>query len=137
MIEVYSNNITVPAGTAIPLENLALKKGCTVTNSGTRTLQFNKAGVYKVDVSASVVSSTATGTVAIQLMKNGSLVPNAISTETVGDATGIHALAFSTLVTVPNNNSCCCTNIPTVITVMNNANAATYNNIDVVITKVC
>lgn len=137
MLEIYSNNVTVPANTAIPLENVALKKGCSVTNSGTRTIQFNKAGVYKVDVNASVVSSTTTGTVSIELMKNGSLVPYAISTETVGDATGIHALAFSTLVTIPNNNSCCCANAPSVITVMNVGNGATFNNINVTITKVC
>lgn len=139
MIEVFSNGVSVASGVAIPLENVSILKGKTVINSGTRTIQFNKGGIYKVDVNATGVSTTATtGEITIQLMQNGVLSPAAISSETVANATASHALSFSTLVQVPNDNcNCCCKSMPTIITIMNQGVATTFSNINVVVTKVC
>lgn len=138
MIQLYSNGVTVLSETAIPLENIALKKGCSVTNSGTRTLLFNKAGTYKIDVTASANSVTATtGEITIQLAKNGVLQPGALSEETVASTTAIHALAFSALVVVPEDNSCKCCKSPTIVTIVNEGVDATFSNINVVVTKIC
>ena len=49
MLEAYSQNLTVTEGQAIPFNNLALKKGCTVELVTPTTIQFNKCGVYKVN----------------------------------------------------------------------------------------
>lgn len=138
MIQLYSNGIAVASTVAIPLENVVIKKGCSTVNSGTRTIQLNKEGVYLVSVNATGVSTTATtGDITIQLMKNGVLIPSAIASETVANTTATHALGFSALVTVPQNNSCKCSVMPTVISVMNEGVATTFNNINVVVTKIC
>lgn len=139
MIELFSNNVIVASGVAIPLESVSLIKGNTVINSGTRTIQFNKSGIYKVDVNASAVSTTATtGEITIQLMQNGVLAPYAIASETVANTTATHALGFSALVQVPNDNcNCCCKSVPTFITIMNEGVGATFSNINVVVTKIC
>lgn len=133
MIELFSANVTVPTATAIPLENVGLKRGCSVVNTGTRTLQFNKPGIYRVDVDASVNSETAvTGEVSIQLMVNGTLKQDAYSEETVASTTAAHALSFSTLVVVP----CSCLT-PVIAVVQNTGVDAVINHINVVVTKVC
>lgn len=138
MIEAYSNNIAVETNTPINMQNVSLEKGCSVKLQGTSTFVFKKCGVYLVDVNASLRSTTATtGTVSIQLAKDGALSPDAISTETIGDATGIHALSFSKLITVPKSNTNCCCSAPTTMTINNVGVAATISNINVVITKIC
>lgn len=132
MIEVYSTNVIVPTLTAIPLENVSLKKGCSVVNTGTRTLQFNKPGIYRVDVSAVATSETAvTGEIEIQLMINGVLKPGATSAETVASTTAQHAFGFSTLVVVP-----CTCQTPLIAVVQNTGVDAVFDNIDVVVTKI-
>ena len=133
MIEVYSDNVTVPTATAIPLENVGLKKGCSVVNTGTRTLQFNKPGIYRVDLDADATSETATsGDIIVQLMLNGILKADAKSQETVASTTASHSLAFSTLVIVP-----CNCQTPLIAVVQNVGVDAVYNHINVVVTKVC
>ena len=65
MLEAYSLNVTVPAESAIPFNNVSLQKGCTAILSGAATIQFNKCGIYMVEVDA---SSAAAAT--IQLFKD-------------------------------------------------------------------
>lgn len=139
MIELYSNNVVALADTAIPLESVSIKKGCSVINSGTRSIQFNKAGIYNIEVNASMLSTTATsGELSIQIMQNGVLAPDAVSSETVTNTTGVHALGFSKLIQVPNdNNNCCCKTAPTIVNIINAGVDATIENINVVITKIC
>ena len=77
MIQAYSLNVTVPANTSIPFNNVTLQKGCTAILNGDSTIQFNKCGIYMVEVDAS--SATAS---TIQLYKNGVAQPQAQSTGT-------------------------------------------------------
>ena len=135
MIETYSQNITVAASTPIPLNNVALIKGCTVQKEGTSTLQFNKCGVYQVCVSCSAVAS-AEGIISIGLQKDNVTQPQATSSVTAADATSIHPLSFVTLVQVPRNNSCCPCASPTKINIVNSGIQATFDTIDVVVTKI-
>lgn len=137
MIEVISNDVTVASGAAVPLETVTLLKGCGVKVQGTSSLMFSKCGVYKIDVSAVATSETeTTGTVGIQITRNGSLQGIA-SVENVGDTTSAHALSLSHLVQVPSNDSKCnCCTAPTVVTIQNVGNAAILD-LDVVVTKVC
>ena len=74
MIEVYTQNVTVPAMTAIPFNNTTIQKGITAVKTGTATIQFNRIGVYVVsfDASASLADGGTTGDIICQLYKNGS-----------------------------------------------------------------
>lgn len=122
MLEAYSLNIDVAANTAIPFQNVSLKKGCTAELSGTNTITLNKCGVYMVAVDA-----TASVATTIQLYKDGIAQPQAQSTGT--------ALSFVTLVQVPENNSCCPCSSGTTLQIINET-AATYDNVNIVVTKV-
>ena len=62
MIEVYSNNVSVPAGATVPLDNEVLRKGCTATKSG-NTINLNRCGVYQVNCEC---SASAAGTLQLQ-----------------------------------------------------------------------
>lgn len=125
MLEVYSLNVTVPADSTIPFNNISLKKGCTATLNGVSSIELNKCGVYMVSVDASSATTTT-----IQLFKDGVAQPQAQSTGA--------SLHFTTLVQVPQNNSCCVCSEPTTIQVKNTGDAAsTFTNVNVVVTKVC
>ena len=125
MLEAYSLNVTVPAETAIPLNNVTIEKGCTAVHSAPNTIQLNKCGVYMVSCDA---SSTTTPTV--QLYKNGVAQPQAQSTGGTP--------CFITLVQVEQNNTNCCCSSPTLLQLFNAGTAeATFTDINVVVTKVC
>ena len=154
MIETYSKNIDVAESTAIPLNTIALMKGCTATKSGTTSIQLQRAGIYEVNVSAtaklqtlesaptSTTDSTAAqatepNVIAIQLYKDNVTQPQAYSAVTASDTTSLHPLSFTTLVQVPTNNSQCCCSSPVTIDIVNQCADATYDTIDVVVTKIC
>ena len=122
MLEVYSTNVEVAADSAIPFQNVALKKGCTAELSGTGTIQLNKCGVYMVSCDASAEASTT-----VQLYKDGVAQPQAQSTGGTP--------AFVTLVQVPENNSACpCASAVSLQVV--NTTATTFTDANVVLTKV-
>lgn len=123
MLEVYSTNIDVAADTAIPFQNVSLKKGETAELSGTSTIKLNKCGVYMVAVDASAEASTT-----IQLYKNGVAQPQAQST-------GITP-SFVTLVQVSENNCGCPCSSPVTLQVVNTT-AVTFTDANVTVTKVC
>ena len=123
MLEVYSLNVTANADSAIPLNNVSYRKGCTAVIEGTSSIALNKCGVYMVSMDA---SSTATPTV--QMYKNGIAQPQAQSTGGTP--------AFTTLVSVEENNTCCPCSAPTVIQFMNTGAEATFTDFNVVVTKV-
>ena len=126
MLEVYSLNVSVPAETAIPLNNVTIQKGCTAVNSAPATIQLNKCGVYMVSCDASSASSGA----AIQLYKNGIVQPQAQSTG--------GSPSFVTLVQVDHDNSCCCCASPTLLQIFNPTDAEIlYTNVNVCVTKIC
>ena len=124
MLEIYSLNVTVPADTAIPLNNTTIEKGETATHTAPNTIQLNKCGVYMVTCDAS-----ATTTPTIQLYKDGIAQPQAQST---GSNAG-----FITLVQVDHNNSNCCCASPTILQIFNTTAEATFTNVNVCVTKVC
>ena len=137
MIQVYSKNITVNADASIPFNNVALIKGCSVRQQGTSTLLFNKSGIYELTISATANAETA-GDISIQLEKNNVLQPQAISTVTAADTATLYTLGFSTFVQVPQNNcNCNCSTIPTTVEIMNVGESATFDTIDVIVTKIC
>ena len=125
MLEAYSLNVTVPADSAVPFNNVTLKKGCTVDLNGVATIELNKCGVYMVEVDASASAAST-----IQLFKEGVAQAQAQSTGT--------SPSFVTLVQVSENNSKCCCSSPTNIQVKNAGTAsATFTDVNVVVTKVC
>lgn len=133
MIEAYSENITVAADSAIPLETTALKAGCSVARNGSASFHFNRAGIYEVTCSATVTASAA-GLIAIQLVKDQVPQPQSVAGTTAADTTSSHAMSFSTLVRVTPQN--CCDSVPVNVFVKNIGVAAVFDTIDVVVKKV-
>ena len=122
MIEVFSTNIDVDAGAAIPFNNVSIKKGCTADLSGSSTISLNKCGVYMVAVDASASASTT-----IQMLKDGVAQPQAQST-------GITP-SFVTLVQVSENNCACPCASATDLQITSTA-AVTFANVNVTVTKI-
>ena len=123
MLEVYSTDIEVAANAAIPFQNVSLKKGCTAELSGTSTINLNKCGVYMVECDGSAEATTT-----IQLYKDGIAQPQAQSTGGTP--------AFTTLVQVPENNSCCPCASGVSLQIVNTT-TATFTDINVCVTKIC
>ena len=121
MLEAYSINADVGAETPIPLNNVSLKKGCTATLTGTSTIELNKCGVYMVSFDGVAGTSTT-----VLMYKDGVEQPQAQSTGTT--------LGFKTLVQVPNNNGKCPCASGTTLQFLN-LTAATFDNANVVVTK--
>lgn len=135
MLEVYSLQLDVAEGAAIPLNNVSIQKGCTAVHSAPATIQLNKCGVYMVSLDASAEADEA-GDIVIQMTKNGVLQPQAQSTAT-GAVGEIDTLSFVTLVQVNENNSPCCCSSPTLLQFMNTGVGVTYPNVNVCVTKIC
>ena len=136
-LEAYSVNTTVPTNTPVPLNVRTIEKGefANGNNNGTSNIVFNKCGLYKVSVVASAVASEA-GNVSIQIYKDGVAIPNAISTVTAADTTNSRTLSIEKLIQVSkNNNPCCCCSSPSTISIVNVGTEATFNPINVVVTK--
>lgn len=134
MIQGYSTDITIADNTAIPFNNITIKKGCSAEVAGPATIQLNKAGIYMVATNVSI-APTAAGEISIQLSKDGILQPQAQSVAT-GAATTITPLGFTTLVQVKENNTCSCCTSPTRIQIINSSEGdiAIAN---IVVTKLC
>lgn len=139
MIEIYSKNITVGENELIPFNIVSLKKGATVTNSGSYELVFNQCGIYQLTLSAvaepaaAPAETSTASTISVNLIKDGVVIPRAQSEET---STGAAALSFSTLVQVNRNNNPCVCSTPVICSIRNTGVAATFSNIDVVVTKI-
>lgn len=122
MLEAYSLNVDVAADAAIPFQNVSIQKGCTAVLNGVSSIELNKCGVYMVSVDATTSAVTT-----IELYKDGIAQPQA-------QATG-QSLSFTTLVQVPQNNSCCPCKYGVVLQVMSDTEA-TFDNANIVVTKV-
>ncbi len=133
-LQTYSKNVTVDENTPIPLNNVAVSKGCDIVKQGPATIQFNKCGAYEVCVDC-VVSASEVGIVSIQLEQNGVLQPQGMSSNTIDATTDVRPMSFTTYVQVEHNNSNCCCTKPTVISIINTGSAATFNNINVKISR--
>ena len=123
MLQAYSLNVTVPAGSSVPFNNVTLKKGCTAVLNGVSTIELNKCGVYMI-----AFDSSSSAAVTLQAYKDGVALPQA-------QAAG-NSPSFITLVTATDNNTCC--SMPTTVTVKNTGTAnAVLTDCNIVVTKVC
>lgn len=135
MIQGYSTGIAVAAGAAYPINNITLKKGCSVVQSGPASFQLNQRGIYLVHYDG-YAAATVGGTVSTQLYINGVAQPEAVSTFEAADVADAGALGFETCVQVATNNCVCnLTSSPTILQFMNNGVAVEDAHINVVITK--
>ena len=136
MIQGYSTGIAVDAGAAYPINNVTLKKGCSVIQSAPATFQLNQRGVYLIHYDGYAAPTADTGTITTQLYINGVARPEATA---LFEATGIgdsQTLQFETLVQVAQNNcNCNLISSPTVLQFMNGDTAVEDAHINVVITK--
>lgn len=140
MIQTYSKNVFVDADTPIPLNSVSLIKGDSVTKQGATTLQFNCRGIYEVCVNAiaSVETIVDDENISIQLQKDDVLQPQAVSAITPIDVEpSVYPLSFVTLVQVTHDNGPCCCSNPTNINIINTGMPATFDTINVVVTKIC
>ena len=100
MLQAYSDNISV-GNQAIPLNNVVLQCGNTVTLSGVGTISLNCPGIYNVSVDGYCEPATV-GDVEIQMYSNGIAQPQAKTTFT--GATGdINTFGFDTKVKIKCN----------------------------------
>lgn len=136
MIQAYSSNINVTANTAIPMNNLKIKKGCAQSLASPATIQLNKRGVYVVAVDA-FGSAAAPGEISVQLAVNGILQPDAISAADVTAADSVVSLGFNSLVQVQQDNTCCCCSSPTELSVFTGNTDITGLHYNIVVTKLC
>lgn len=136
MLEIYSSDISVESSSAIPFNNSSVSKGITAIQIAPATIQLNKKGVYMIDCSASI-SPAATGTVSIDLAKDGIVQAGARSIATAATS-NITPLSFTTLVQVSEDNKpCCYADNPTTIQFLNTGVAGTYSIVRAIVTKVC
>ena len=135
MTQAYSENVTVPAQSAFPFNNVVIQKGCTAQLQGS-TIVFEKAGIYMIAVDASVVPS-AVGEIVIDLQKDNQPVRYAAAQAT-GAIDTTSALAFTTLIRCPQNNTCNCLTAPTTVQVWNDSeDISLTGGINIVVTKIC
>lgn len=136
MLQAYSSNLTVDANSAFSFNNIAVGKGCNVTLSAPATIQLNKRGVYLVEMDGFATPDAATE-VTIQLMVNGVLQPQAISSFVPAAVTDTRTFGFKTFVRVLENNcQCNCLTSPTTLQFINGDTALTDAHINVVITQI-
>lgn len=127
MLDAYSVNLPVTAGTDIPLNVKRIENNGVTLNGA--TISFKKAGVYKVTVNATG-SSTEAGSVGIQLFySNGKAIEGAMAT--AGTAAGIKVnLALATaLIVEPARYS------TANFTVRNIGSSGTLDAIEIVVTR--
>lgn len=137
MIQSYSQNVTVPAQTAIPF-TANFTKGCTVQQTSDTTFQFNKKGLYLVQFDAVVSQSTTAGNVLAQLFVNGVAQSRGVTSTAISSATDASAMSFTAYVQVPNDNICDCSVAPTTMQIKTNGTiGALFEQANVVITKLC
>lgn len=126
MLEAYSLNVTVPATSSIPFNNVTLQKGCTAVLTSPASIELNRCGVYMISVDASAAAAST-----IQLSKDGVLQPQA---QAVGTSP-----SFVTFVQVDkNNNPNCCCSSPVTIRIVNPTTAdETFTNVNICVSKLC
>lgn len=137
MIQGYSSDLAVAAGAAYPINNVTLKKGNSVVQSGPSSIQLNQRGVYLVHYDG-FATATVGGTISTQLSINGVVQPNAISEYEAAAVADAGALHFETCVQVANNNcNCNMTSSPIILQFINNGIAVEDAHINIVVTKLC
>ena len=136
MLQVYSSNLAIEANAVFPFNNIIIDKGCSEVLNAPATIQLNKAGVYLVEMDGFATPDAATE-VTVQLMVNGVLQPQAITSFVPAAVTDTRAFGFKTLVRVLQNNCRCnCLTSPTTLQFINGTTALSDAHINVVITQI-
>lgn len=138
MIQAYSENITVPFGSAIPFNNVSKIKGCDQQLRAPATFELDRCGVYNLTCHGNI---DATGEVTVQVYQDGIAIPEAQATMTL-TAGDIENFSFDTLITVDRNNTKCCCSSPTLIQIRVfdtplTDGEATFDLISCTITRLC
>ena len=136
MLQVYSDNLAVAANTAFPFNNEVVDKGCAEALSAPATIQLNKAGIYLVEMDGFATPDAVTE-VSVQLMVNGVLQPQAITSFVPATVTDTRTFGFKTFVrALENNCQCNCLTSPTTLQFINGDTAVSDAHINVVVTKI-
>ena len=136
MFQAYSSNLAVDANAMFPFNNVVLDKGCGETLSAPATIQLNQRGIYLVEMDGFATPDAATE-VSVQLVVNGVLQPQAITSFVPAAITDTRTFGFKTFVRVLQNNcQCNCLTSPTTLQFQNGATALTDAHINVVVTKI-
>lgn len=134
MLQAYSSNITIAAGSAIPFNNLIIDKGCAEKLTAPATVEINRRGVFLVKVDGFGTGSAA-GTETIQLYVNGVAQPQA-QTQFTTAAADVANFEFNTLLQVSENNcQCNCYSSPTVLQVRAEGTDLTDADINIIVTQ--
>ena len=134
MLQAYSSNITIAAGSAIPFNNLIIDKGCAEKLTAPATVEINRRGVFLVKVDGFGTGSAA-GTEIIQLYVNGVAQPQA-QTQFTTTAASVANFEFNTLLQVSENNcQCNCDSSPTVLQVRAEGTDLTDADINIIVTQ--
>lgn len=112
----------------IPLGTIVRRYGCNCNLNG-NGIAINGQGYYDVDVSVEAVPD-ATGTVTVQLLKDGVAVPGATAAATVAAVANTVTLAFPATVRL----GCCSTG--SVLTLLLTGAASTVNNVAARVEKI-
>lgn len=123
MLQAYSVNQAAAAAAPIQFNNVTTEKGCTTSLTSNATIELNRKGVYMV-----AFDGVASADTTVQLYKDGVAQPQAQTSGTT--------LGFLTLVQVDRDNCGCCCSSPVRLQLIN-TDAVTYDNANVVVTKVC
>ena len=136
MFQAYSSNLAVDANAMFPFNNVVLDKGCGETLSAPATIQLNQRGIHLVEMDGFATPDAATE-VSVQLMVDGVLQPQAITSFVPASITDTRAFGFKTFVRVLQNNcQCNCLTSPTTLQFVNGTTALTDAHINVVVTKI-
>ncbi len=137
MIKSYTTTSqVVDAGATIPFAINAIQTGCTATHSaGSATFVLRKPGFYFVTFDGTgAISGATAGDVTVALYNNGTAVAGATATTNSASTTDTRSLSFTTLIQV--KPSCCAIDNIANLTFNNTGLAATFTNVNVVITKI-
>lgn len=136
MLQVYSSNLAVDANAMFPFNNVVIDKGCCENLSAPATIQLNQRGIYLVEMDGFATPDAVTE-VTIQLMVNGVLQPQAITSFVPTAVTDERTFGFKTFVRVLENNcNCNVLTSPTTLQFVNGATALSDVHINVVVTKI-
>lgn len=137
MINSYTNTSQSLATNDTILFNINdVQTGCTATHTaGTATFALNKPGFYFITFNGTgAISGSASGTITVNLLNNGTLVNGGTASVTSASTTDIRSISFSKIIQV--RPSCAAINNKTDLTFVNAGSATAFTNVNVVITKI-
>ena len=137
-LDIYNITSTpVATGANLTFTNKYIDTGVSINYvAGGTTINFVKAGLYRVTLTATGSATDAAGDIAIQAFRNGTVIPGANSAVTSSGIADIRNLTIDTLVLV--NNSCECSGIGSnsiPLTFVNTGIPATYSKLKLVVVK--